>query len=609
MKTVRFVTKSEATLRHPYIEDVLIFDTETDSLDTNIAKVKFFGAYSYKYKKYFIFHENEKIGIQKLIDEHKVLVGFNNKSYDNEVITNIKNKIDITYKIVFDCMTVLYDFKRRRPNRETMIIIKDKNGDKISMESALPNHKLKTVCETLGFPITKGDIDYKIFRQDSWTEQELDEIYLYLFKDVNLTRMLFEFYVEYFEPYKEYVNNDNIRKFDYIRSSGGSYAYSAICNLAGLDPDFEDDLFKLQQKALNAGGFVLDPQVDYAEGTIIYADWAGLYPTIMFQCNLFNPRTENDFISDDWGGHILKHDNWWNGGKMFPELQTSYKSDKMGKIENVLHDIFFTRQKYKKLKDSRAQILKLLQNTIYGISGSPIFKNLFNMTTSGDCTYIARTLNQYTAKRFNENGYKVIYGDTDSNFLVLPKEKTIEDYQKLAIEITEEIKSNFPFPSDGFKLDIDDIFKKLWLFHKKMYVGINNDNKLIIKGIPIIKHSSSQLGQLILKRIKPIIIEQQTIKFSRSYFKKIIDEEIKKDITIIGQVYNVRSSDSYKSASSIQCQIATHLGEGSHILIPNKSLGTIGRSKKYCTPEQAKTLSFSDLFLDKVYKELEPFIE
>jgi len=163
--------------------------------------------------------------------------------------------------------------------------------------------------------------------------------------------------------------------------------------------------------------------------------------------------------------------------------------------------------------------------------------------------------------------------------------------------------------SEMFKLDIDDIFSKIWLFGKKNYCGLNKDGKLIIKGLPIIKHNRSQLGGKILERIKPLILEQNTIKFEKSYFEKIIDNEISKDITIIGQMYNVRDAADYKSASSIQCQIASHFGEGSHILIPNKSLGEVGRSKKYATPEQAQSLSFSDLFLDKVWNELEPFIE
>jgi len=162
--------------------------------------------------------------------------------------------------------------------------------------------------------------------------------------------------------------------------------------------------------------------------------------------------------------------------------------------------------------------------------------------------------------------------------------------------------------SELFKLDIDDVFKKVWLFKKKHYVGINRYDKLIIKGISIMKHDASQLGQLILERIKPVIIEQQTIKFCKEYFEGIINKEIEKDITIVGRVYNVKSPDKYKSTTSIQCQIATRFGEGSHILIPNKTLGDVGKSKKYATAEEAKTLNFSDLILDKVWKELEPFM-
>ena len=594
MKSVKSKTDKEVVLNHPNINDVLIYDTETNSLDTSTAEVKFFGAYSYKYCKYFIFHKEEKQQIQKLIDDHKVLVGFNNRNFDRPIMENFINQFSLTYKICFDCMAVLYNFKKRRPNRETMIIVNGK-----SLQSSLPNHKLKTVCETLGFRFTKGDIEYSIFQKDSWTEEELKEIYLYLFKDVRLTRCLFEFYVEYFEPYKEYVNDDNIRKFDYIRSSGGSYAYSAICNLAGIKPEYEDDNLKKLQRPLNNGGFVLEPQVEYSALPTVYYDFSSLYPSLFIQCNLFSHSC-----------NCCKQEEKWKGDGFFG-VSGGYCSKTQGKIEKILLDIYKKRREYKKNGDPRQQALKLLLNTTYGIVSSPIFKNLYHKFTGGDCTTIGRRCIQYTAKKFEEEGFKVIYGDTDSVFVQIPKNKTIEDSKIVANKIVEDLQSHmpFPFPEELFELDIDDIFSKIWLFHKKFYIGINKDNKLIMKGIPIIKGNASQLGQLILERIKPLILEQQSIKFPKEYFKKIIDEEIEKDITVIGQVYNVRSPDKYKSASSIQCQIANKLGEGSHILIPNKSLGTIGRSKKYCTPEQAKTLSFSDLFLDKVYKELEPFIK
>jgi len=592
MKTKSFITNKEVVLNHPAINDVLIYDIETDSLDTKTAECVYFGAYSYRNQKYYIINGKDHQEIQNLISSHKVLVGFNNKEFDGPILENITNRYDLQYKIVFDCLSVLYDYKRKRPNRETVIKVNGK-----SLQEQLPNRKLKTVVKALGFPSAKGDIDYNVFKKEAWTKEEIDEIETYLFKDVEITRMLFEFYVEYFEPYKEYVNKDSIRKFDYIRSSLGSYTYSALCNLAGIEPEFEDDKLKLLQRPLNSGGFVLKPQASYAEGTIIYADFASLYPHIMIMCNLFEP------VINDYNGKT------WDGGKMFPDLQTKYKADKQGKIEEVLKNIYMKRKEYKKVKDPRQLALKIMINTIYGLSGSPIFKNVFNMTTSGDTTYIGRTCINYVRQKFEENGYKVIYGDTDSCFVVLPENQTIDDYQKISDEIIKNILENVPFPAKTFNLDIDDVFRKIWLFGKKNYCGINKDGKLIIKGLPIIKHNATQLGMKILERIKPLILEQDSIKFEKSFFEKIIDEELRNDITLIAQVYNVRNPSSYKSPSSIQCQIANKFGEGSYLLIPNKSLGDIGKSKKYCLVEEGKNLTISDLFLEKVWNELEPFIK
>ena len=45
------------------------------------------------------------------------------------------------------------------------------------------------------------------------------------------------------------------------------------------------------------------------------------------------------------------------------------------------------------------------------------------------------------------------------------------------------------------------------------------------------------------------------------------------------------------------------------MLIPNKVIGDVGKGKKYCTPEKALTLEIKALDLERVYKELAPFIE
>lgn len=588
MKTKRFKTKNLKVLNHPAINDCLIYDVETDSLNTDNGNVKFVGMYSYKHAKYFMFDMTEREAIQRMIDEHRVVIGFNTKGFDMPMMCNINNRFNMEYKIQFDCLSVLYDYPRRRSNRE--VVIKLKSGG--TMQSRLPNRKLKTVAELLEFPITKGDIDYAIFQKSVWSADELRDIYLYLYKDVELTRLLFEYLVEYFDPLREYVPNKNVRNFDYIRSSLGSFAYAAICHLTGLPFEFETDPNKLKQVPENHGGFVLAPQVDYAEGTVIYADWASLYPHIFFMCNLFSP-------SDDYDG--------WDGDNFF-ELQDVYKNKEQGLIEKVLQDIYMRRRKYKDAGDPRQLALKILINTIYGLTGSPIFKSLFNMSTSGDCTSIARTMNKFVQSEFAKEGYNVIYGDTDSSFIHLPKDKTIDDFKKIAANITSTILKKVPFPADTFKLDVDDVFSKVWLFKKKHYMGINTKGKFVIKGLSIIKHDASNLGKLLLPRLKKETLANNDAKFSKAYLKKMVEDEIAKDITIVAQTYNVKKVNSYKSRTSIQAQISAELGEGTHLLVPNKKIGNIGKSKKYCTVEQAKTLHLEDIYLDKIWTELTPFL-
>ena len=591
MKTIEFETDNQTVLKHPFIGDVLVLDCETDSLDTEEAKVKFLGFYSYKFKKYYICHQDEKQAMEHLINEHKILVGFNNKQFDHPVMQNLINGLDLTYKICFDCLAVLYDYERKRPNREVII----KLADGRTLQEALPNRKLRTVGEVLGFSVAKGEINYKIFQKDWWTEEELKEIYTYLIKDLAVTRRIFEFFITYFDNFREYVPEDNVRKLNYIRSSTGSFAYSVLSHLAGIELVFEDDPVKLKLKPVNHGGFVLPPQVDYAEGIIIDADFASLYPHIMFMCNLFSPMTKHEPGS-------------WNGGKLF-DLQTGYRCDQLGKIEAVLKQLFMQRLQFKKEKDPREKALKIVINSIYGLSGSPIFKNVFNMTTSGDCTAIGRKMIQYTKQCFEDAGMKVQYSDTDSCFVHMPPGKTMEDFQAVADQAIKEILFNVPFPVDTFKMAVEDVFVKIWFFKKKHYAGFNQRGELTVKGLSVIKHDASHLGKLIFEKLKPIMVEKQNIKFSRDFIKDMIDEEIRNDITLVGQLYNVKNPSSYKSFTSIQCQIAQAFGEGSHILIPNKSLGPVGKDKKYCSVSDADKLSVDDLFLDKVWSELEPFID
>lgn len=168
-----------------------------------------------------------------------------------------------------------------------------------------------------------------------------------------------------------------------------------------------------------------------------------------------------------------------------------------------------------------------------------------------------------------------------------------------------------------FDFKIDEEIKAIWFFRdetnnfkKKNYIYITKDDKLRVKGLPIIKSNCSKLAIKVVNKLKKQIIDNTDIKFTRDYIDSLIHELLQEDITLIANYYKVKPLDQYKSSSSIQAQISKAYGPGPHWLVPNKLVGKVGKQKKYCLPSEAMELSLYDLDLDKTMDtELSPFIK
>lgn len=165
-----------------------------------------------------------------------------------------------------------------------------------------------------------------------------------------------------------------------------------------------------------------------------------------------------------------------------------------------------------------------------------------------------------------------------------------------------------------FQLKIDERINHIWFFpddsgknKKKNYIYITNDNKIVIKGLPIIKSNSSLLCKKIFELLTPEIIQKNDIKFSRGHISRLIENELKQDPNIVATEFHVKAPKMYDSKSCISYIIAEKYGAGRHMLIKNKRLG-IGKGVKYCDLEEAKQLSLNDLDLDRIWNELTPFI-
>jgi len=262
---------------------------------------------------------------------------------------------------------------------------------------------------------------------------------------------------------------------------------------------------------------------------------------------------------------------------------------------------------------------KILLNSMFGASYSEKFSSLYTENCGSDCCYLGQQINDTMERMFTEMGYKVIAGDTDSNFIKPLNNQDKEQVRKDLLTIRNFILSNVPFPQETFNIEIEAYIDYIMFVKdkektlKKNYVYVSK-NELHVMGLPIKKAGASKLGPLILdKYLKEQIIKNLSGKFDKKYIDSLIQLELKNDITLIARDYKCNRFELYGvNSNAIQKQISLKYLDkkaGTVWLIKNKNIGKVGAKWKYCTIEDAEKLSINDLDLTKVYNELAPFIK
>jgi len=579
---------------------ILVLDIETTSTDTETTNLRYFGAYSYltNSRYYFKSDSEDTIDLIKdMVSNHDVIVGFNIKRFDNKVLN--RYGVFFTGKVLVDLWEVISEPKLD-PKTKTRTGGK---GRGYYMGLKLNSWSLANIIRALNLGELKKDFDYFLLQKQpgEWTRAEEKIIVDYLHQDITITKMLFEYTNNFFFGLTEHLSLVNINRFNYITSSVASVAYKIICFMADLPEEYDDEAIREWEYE---GGYVRYPDKEKCVGEILCLDFKSMYPSIERGFGLFG------IAPDDY-----PEDKVFSGNDFF-SVKGRYKNDVLGPIENAIATLYKLRLGYKENKDNREYLIKIIINSIYGITAKPVFKHVYSRHGAEDCTYIGRTMIKHVAETFNKRGFEVLYGDTDSVYVAL-NNKTREDALSLAQELNLFFKSKMPFPHDDFGLDIDAEIKAMFFFpmgdgtfKKKNYVYISKDDKLNIMGLPIIKSNASRIAvQVLDKYLKPQIIKDKQIKFPLDYLKQIIYYELEQDLSIATQVYKVREREYYKkNPNGLYAQITQQYGAGTKDLITNNKYG-VGKDKRYCTLEEFRDnrLSVRDVDLTTTLNNLEPF--
>ena len=107
--------------------------------------------------------------------------------------------------------------------------------------------------------------------------------------------------------------------------------------------------------------------------------------------------------------------------------------------EDSLSVILSEAKKRKDITSSNA--IKVLMNSMFGVLANPVFR-FHNNDIANAITHFGQHLIKLTAKRIEEHGYEVIYGDTDSIFINLAVEDE-KEANKIGFDIQEETNTFF----------------------------------------------------------------------------------------------------------------------------------------------------------------------
>lgn len=248
-------------------EEVLIYDIECATVgpkpDADKDILKLFGFYSYKTGKHGIVPYTDKKAIQKIIDNHKFLVGFNNENYDDPILK--RSGISLEYKRIIDLRKI---FKLRAGGMIT------KKG---MLGNVLMRYSLDYITRFLDLvdeDTAKDEIDYDIFKKNSWTHEEVKKMREYTERDIEITKKLYEWVEDYFESFKDFVPENDVKKKYYLTDTIAKFAYKAICHALGWEPIYDSEGIKnVNPEDKISGGYVAYPAGEKFEGDIYCLDF------------------------------------------------------------------------------------------------------------------------------------------------------------------------------------------------------------------------------------------------------------------------------------------------------------------------------------------------
>jgi len=572
-------------------------------------------------QKLMLHHPAQQLQIQNILSSHKYIVGHNLKDrkyigmdmgYDVAVMKRSGYRFlthNNEHHVFIDTQEITE--KRARSMLYQRFTMKQMGLDFLTKYFNLVDEKTM-----------KGEFDYKKMR-GNLTPKDLLELKDYLFRDLDATWALFEYYYNLFSGIKDKLRPEHKHNFNWLRGAAGSTGYRWYCNIMNLP-----ELYDFSRKGDFSGAWMwVHELIDYFKNVYVY-DFASLYPNMRASLNL-DSRCPIDYVDKEKMIDTRNGRPLWHSGGVFKSVEEDaehgivgyYHSDELNPFAVAVLEAFHSRRadkvKFKETGDMTwyySQLgKKILMNASYGAGGSPAFVSMYDAITAEDTTRAGQTLIRHAKETLEMRGFIVAYLHTDSLYIELG-DKDPQELKDVIAQINKEQKASLPFDEGTHDFTFEKRIEKMWL-HKKddgthakqrnfiVYEDKDGELKADFTGGKLADFNVSKVAKKVWDKVisQDLICGKENIYYSIDMLLQHCKAMIKEEPELCILRKKSKEASHYKAKTSQPAKITAMYGAGEHSLVPNKYLGVGDSAGKHflCTMSELKE-AFGDAWLDAI---------
>lgn len=212
-------------------------------------------------------------------------------------------------------------------------------------------------------------------------------------------------------------------------------------------------------------GATVIPPVKGNHENVVVLDLKSLYPMAMMTINA-SPETKdpNGELRAPNGVRFKKEPDG-----LVRKIQAKFlrERDELKKERNKYE---FNSREYK-LLDMKQNVVKICMNSYYGVSGNQMFR-LNDRDVGSAITSVGRDILEHNKKLIEAEGFKVIFGDTDSNGVKIPKSIGPEGTMIIAKELEKILNDSYPlFAKEILNADVSYFSVKFEKLYQRFFSG------------------------------------------------------------------------------------------------------------------------------------------